>query len=115
MVKAEFGIIEEIDYSKDYSLYEPQRYVCVFIDDFTYLDDWWERLSLMKTYFHNTNRPAMALARYGVTLIPPESLPLFQDIVITDTRINKDENLVKLANKIQDAIERNKFMIHFGI
>ena len=61
------------------------------------------------------NRPAFALARWGVTLIPPESLPIFQDIVITDKRIYTDNHLVDLANKIQEAIEANKFMIHFGV
>ncbi|MDO4328707.1 MAG: hypothetical protein Q4C66_05160 [Lachnospiraceae bacterium] len=28
----------------------------------------------MKTYFHSLSCPASGLARYGVTLIPPESL-----------------------------------------
>jgi hypothetical protein len=115
IIKAEFGIIEEIDYSKDYSLYEPQKYDCVFIDDDAYINDWWERLLIMKTYVHNTDRPSTALARHDVTLIPPESLPMFHEIVITDKRINKDKNLVNLANKIQEAIAKNKFMIHFGI
>lgn len=51
----------------------------------------------------------------GRTLIPPESLPYFQEIVISDKRIKKDHHLVDLANKIQDAIERQKYMIHFGV
>ena len=55
------------------------------------------------------------LARWGITLIPPESLPGFQDIVLSDKRINEDAHLRKLADKIQDAINRNKFMIHFGV
>ena len=55
------------------------------------------------------------IARYGITLIPPESLPGFQEIVLSDRRINRDANLRKLADKIQDAINRNKFMIHFGV
>ena len=115
MAKAEFGIIEKIEYSKNYSLYEPDKYGCVFIDDFIYIDDWWERLSLIKTYFHSTDRPSTALARYGVTLIPPESLSALQDIVITDKRIHTDNNLVDLANKIQEAIDTKKFMIHYGV
>jgi len=115
MAKAEFGIIDELDCAKDYSLYEPKKYGCVFIDDFIYIDDWWERLSIMKTYFHNMNRPSTALARYGVTLIPPESLSMFQDIVITDKRLGSDKSLVNLAAKIQEAIDGNKFMIHFGV
>ena len=48
-------------------------------------------------------------------MIPPESLPGFQDIVLSDKRINEDAHLRELADKIQDAINRNKFMIHFGV
>ena len=115
MIKTEFGIIDEIDYKKDYGVYEPEKYDCVYIDDDLYINDWWERLTTMKTYFHSMDRPAFALARWGVTLIPPESLPIFQDIVITDKRIYTDNRLVDLSNKIQEAIEKNKFMIHFGV
>jgi hypothetical protein len=114
MIKTEFGIIDEINYSKDYGYYNPKEYDCIFIDD-AYLDDWWNQLKIMKTYFHSTNRPEFALARCGVTLIPSESLPVFQDIVITDKRLKTDSNLVALSDKIQEAIDKNKFMIHFGI
>lgn len=115
MIKTEFGIIEHIDSAKDYSSYEPQKYHCVTIDDEEYIDRWWPRLELVQTYFHSLSRPALGLARYGVTLIPPESLPAFQDIVLSDKRINSDANLAALARKIQQAIEGKKYMIHFGI
>ena len=48
-------------------------------------------------------------------MIPPESLSGFQEIVLSDRRINKDIHLRELADKVNDAINRNKFMIHFGI
>ena len=115
MIKTELGIIDEIDPAKDYSAYEPEKYNCVPIDDDKYINDWWERLSSMKTYFHKMSRPEFALARWGVTLIPPESLLTFQDIVLSDKRINNDPLLVELANKIGEAIDRNKFMIHYGV
>ena len=114
MIKTEFGIIEDIRETQSYS-YDPEKYHCVFIDDEIYIDDWWNKLLLLKTYFHNLNRPEFGLARYGITLIPPESLPAFQEIVLSDKRIKQDENLVKLAEAIQDAIQRNKYMIHYGI
>ena len=71
----------------------------------------------MKTFFHNLSRPELGLARWGVTLIPPESLPAFQDIVISDKRMDEDENenLVALANLIKEAIEKQKYIIHFGV
>ena len=53
MIKAEFGIIDEIDPKKDDSAYEPQNYHCIAIDDDLYLNDWWPELLLMQTYFHS--------------------------------------------------------------
>lgn len=115
MIKIEFGIIDVIEKDKDYSWYEPEKYHCVVIADDIYIDDWWEQLSLMKTYFHHLKRPAFGLARWGVTLIPPESLPFFQDIVLSDKRINEDNHLVDLACLIQKAIDEQKYMIHYGV
>lgn len=114
MIKTEFGIIEDINETQSYS-YDPDKYHCVFIDDEVYIDDWWNQLLLLKTYFHSLSRPEFGLARYGITLIPPESLPAFQEIVLSDKRMKQDENLMKLAETIQDAIQRNKYMIHYGI
>lgn len=114
MIKAEFGIIEDIREVQEYS-YDPDKYQCVCIDDNIYIDDWWEKLVLLKTYFHSLDCPEFGLARWGITLIPPESLPAFREIVSSDSRINKDIHLRKLADKMQDAIDRNKFMIHFGV
>lgn len=70
MIKTEFGIIDEIDADKDYSHYEPEKYNCVYIDDDIYIDEWWEQLQTIKTFYHSLNRPGYALARYGVTIIP---------------------------------------------
>lgn len=33
MIKAEFGIIDQIDREMDYSDYEPEKYGCVAIDE----------------------------------------------------------------------------------
>lgn len=114
MIKTEFGIIEDIGEMQEYS-YAPEKYQCVCIDDNIYIDGWWDKLVLLKTYFHSLDRPEFGLARWGITLIPPESLPGFQEIVLSDRRINEDIHLRELADKIQDAISRNKLMIHFGI
>lgn len=70
--RAEFGIIDDFDTNKDYGhSYEPERYHCVAICDDA-LDDWWERLTEMNSYFHCFSRPSKALARWGITIIPPE-------------------------------------------
>ena len=114
MIKTQFGIIDEIDYTKDYSDYEPEKYNCVYIDD-DYIEDWWPQLCLVKSFYHSMDRPDIALARYGVTIIPPESLPAFQDIVLSDSRISADIHLVELSEVIQTAIDKNKHIIHYGI
>ncbi len=113
MIKTECGIIEDIEETQEYS-YDPEKYQCVCIDDDIYIDDWWDKLVLLKTYFHSLDRPEFGLARWGITLIPPESLPGFQELVLSDRRINEDAHLRELADKIQDAISRNKFMIHYS-
>ena len=115
MIKTEFGIIDEIDMNKDYSDYEPQKYNCVFIDDDAYINDWWPQLCEMKTFFHSMDRPETALARWGVTIIPPESLPVFLSIVSGDSRIASDKHLAELAKVIQKAIDSGKHMIHYGV
>jgi len=112
---AQFGIIEEFEKDKDYaSSYEPQRYNCVAIDD-DILSDWWNKLTLIKTYFHCYNRPSFALARWGVTLIPPESLEAFYNIVSTDMRSISSKELINLMILLRKAISENKFVIHYGV
>lgn len=112
---AEFGIIDEFEIDKDYSSkYEPQKYNCVAIND-DILDDWWEELFLIKTYFHSYSRPNFALARWGVTLIPPESLEAFYGIVLTDRRSKTSKELVDLMILLRKAISENKYVIHYGV
>ena len=58
MIKAEFGIIEDIRETQEYS-YDPKKYQCVCIDDDVYIDKWWNKLVLLKTYFHSLDRPEL--------------------------------------------------------
>ncbi|HHB9457256.1 TPA: hypothetical protein ACODPB_001262 [Escherichia albertii] len=115
MIKTEFGIIDKIDTNKDYGHYEPEKYNCVYIDDDIYTNDWWEQLNAVKTFYHNLSRPGYALARHGVTIIPPGSLKQFHHIVISNPRFKHDHLLFSLSVVIQKAIIENKHMIHFGI
>lgn len=111
---AEFGIIDQFDKDKDYSDYEPEKYHCISIDD-DLLNDWWNSLTQIRTYFHSYNRPDFALARWGVTLIPPESLEAFYNIVASDSRSKSLKELVDLMALIRKAISENKFVIHYGV
>lgn len=105
---AEFGIIETLDKNKDYGTsYEPDKYGCVSIDD-DILENWWERLTKMKSYFHCYARPETALARYGVMLIPPESLDLFYDIAAHDTA----EEYQEFIEPLLELIKKRKMKIN---
>jgi hypothetical protein len=115
MIKTEFGIIDNFEPDKEYKNYEPQKYSCIAIDDDRYLNDWWNSLLLIPTYNMSLRQPQTALSRWGITLIPPESLPDLLKIVEKDGRIRKDRNLMLLAEKIHEAIIKNKYMIHYGI
>ena len=112
---AEFGIIEQMDTSpwKEYD-YTPERYGCVAIDDDA-LNGWAGRLLGLESYFHCLGRPEHGLARWGITLIPPRSLALLYDIVKNDTDLSFITQTEILLLKIEEAMRRKKFMIHYGV
>lgn len=115
MIKAEFGIIDDFQPDKKYIEYEPERYHCVAIDDDEYISDWWERLLMIRTYNMSLEQSQWALSRWGITLIPPESLPALLAIIAEDKRIYWDDKLVEFADLIRQAITENKYMIHYGV
>lgn len=111
---AEFGIIDNFEKDKDYSDYEPEKYQCIAIND-DFINDWWNSLKLIQTYFQCYNRPALALDRWGTTLIPPKSLEPFYDIVASDKRSKTSEELIDFMIMIRKAISENKYVIHYGV
>ncbi|MBQ3490050.1 MAG: hypothetical protein IJA86_05640 [Clostridia bacterium] len=118
MIKAEFGIIENFNENGDYTEYCPEKYHCVAIDDDRYLNDWWKALSQIDTfnvYAKGILQPQKALSRWGITVIPPSSLPALLDIVLSDKRSKKDKRLIVFAGLIHQAITENKYMIHYGV
>ena len=118
MIKAEFGIIDDFNKKNDYTGYYPKKYNCIPIDDDKYLTDWWPQLSEISTfnvYNENTLQPQKALSRWGITIIPPQSLPALLDIVISDKRYKKDKYLIAFAQLIHSAIQDQKYIIHYGV
>ncbi len=69
----------------------------------------------IKTYFQATTQPGNGLDYYGVTLIPPESLKQFRDILIKANSYYQSQELQLLIEKISTAISENKYLIHYGI
>lgn len=78
MTKHEFGIFEtEPEQDKRYDEYCPEKYGCIAIHD-DYIEPLLGKLSLLETYIHTLSRPGNGLVYYGITLIPPSSLPKFK-------------------------------------
>lgn len=113
--RTEFGILGAPDPCVDYGAsYEPERYGCVAICD-ECLDPWMEPLSGMKTYFHCLDRPEHGFARYGVTLIPPESLPQLLSVVLAFPPEGDEGEEELLCGVIREAIHRQAFLIVYGV
>ncbi len=115
MISMEFGIIDQFDPARDYGVYDPAPYHCIALDDDLYMNDWYVRALDMPTCFQQANRPAFSFDRWGVTLIPPASLPRLAEIVRTDSRFGTRPELNALLAMIQRARREEKWMIHFGI
>ena len=123
---ADFGIIDNFDKSRDYSEYKNgetyqdkvKEHNCVKITD-NIINFWWNSLTAMKSYFHCFDRPATALARWGVTLIPPESLGVFYNIIENDTPVEFFDKYAEVVTRLLNLVERakheNKFVIHYGV
>ncbi|MFS1518802.1 short-chain dehydrogenase [Bacillus sp. SCS-151] len=110
----EFGIIDNFNVRQDYNYYDPKEYNCIAVDD-DLINDLSKNLNIMKSYFHSYTRPEYGLAYWGITIIPPESLSLFYDVVVSSPNFKKSDELAKLAAKITQSKEEKKYMIHFGI
>lgn len=111
MAKHEFGILETNPESEaSYDTYEPEKNNCIAVDDDS-IEPLLKKLSLMETYSHRLSRPIKGLEYTGITLIPPTSLPQFKTIIASISRAE----LHVLSNKIDEAMQRHKFMIHYGL
>lgn len=109
MAKHEFGIMEQRPESgKAYNEYTPERYRCVSVHD-DLIEPLLDEFQALPCYWHSVNRPEMGLAYCGISLIPPESLPLFRTIIRDRPGFSKLERL------LTEAEEKQTFIIHFGI
>lgn len=121
-----FGVIYEIDRQKDYSIFNEnmsfkdclKKYHCIALPD-NIINDWWYALTTMKSYFHCCSNSETALDRWGLTLIPPESLEKFADIIRTQTSerfsLLCQTELNALLDLVEQAKQENKFIIHYGV
>jgi len=111
VAKHEFGIFDtEPVPAKMYDEYSPEKYDCIVMHD-DYIEPLLEQLNVLETYTHTLSYPGKGLVYYGITLIPPSSLPEFKRIIDSTGLVE----LQILSKKIDEALQHNKFMIHYGI
>jgi hypothetical protein len=111
----EFGIIEQFETDKNYGdEYEPKKYNCIAVDD-DFVNAIIKLLSIMKSYWHCFSRLEFGLDHWGITLIPPESMDLFYEVIVKSKYFKKSEELAALASLILKAKQDNKFIIHYGV
>ncbi len=118
MAKHEFGIIDSCEENKWYSEYEPEKYNCISVSDDLIeklIVTYEKELMAIKTYFQVTTKPGRGLDYCGVTIIPPESLKQFRDVIIKANNEYQYQELEALIEKISDAIKNDKYIIHYGI
>lgn len=109
MAKHEFGIMQEAPHAgKRYDEYEPWKYHCISVedDDMEKID---RAFSGIDCYWHTTDVKGKGLAYCGVTLIPPESLGAFIDVIRDISAFSELEGLMKKAHM------EHRWVIHFGI
>ena len=109
MAKHEFGImLDAPKKGKHYDEYEPWKYECISVDDKD-LEGVVERLSSIDFYWHTLSVKGKGLAYCGVTLVPPCSLKAFID------SIADIPELCELKKLLKKALDKNKWVIHYGI
>lgn len=88
--------------------YAPERYVCAWAED-DVLSEAAEAISGAECYWHTLDRPEKGLAWYGVTLVPPESLPALL------AALEDRPALQPVSRLLRQAERAHQFVIHFGI
>lgn len=109
MARHEFGIMQNApEKVRRYDEYEPQKYNCISVDD-DYLEDIVSEFDDIDFYWHTLDVKAKGIAYCGVTLIPPESLQAFLNVIALIPE------LTSLQSLCTHALQENKWMIHFGL
>ncbi len=109
MAKHEFGIMPEApEKCIRYDEYEPEKYGCVSVDD-DFLEDRLAEFAGIDFYWHTLAVSGKGLAYCGITLIPPNSMPAFIEVIASTPE------LYELSQLMQKAYAEQKWVIHFGL
>ena len=115
-ISTEFDILDAPDPTVEYWMV-PKGDRFVAVNDDVYLNNWYDTLAerRMPSYFNDLGHPGISLNRWGVTLIPPESVPTLLEVVVHGPHFGRDPQLTRLAALLRRAIAENKFIIHYGV
>ncbi|MCC8131027.1 MAG: hypothetical protein LUC38_09820 [Oscillospiraceae bacterium] len=109
MAKHEFGIMEkEPIIGKRYDKYEPEKYHCISVDD-EQIEAIAPKLCCMDCFSHTLDIQIKGLEYCGITLIPPQAAAQFICL------IGDNQSLLPLKALLQQAITKNKYVIHYGL
>ena len=109
MPKHEFGIMPVAPKKGEcYDDYTPWKYRCISVDDGR-IAPHLARLKLIRCFWYSLDRPEPGLAYDGITLIPPEAVSPFLDVIAEDPALSG------LGALLIDALESRRFVIHYGI
>lgn len=112
MAKHEFGIMkDEPIYEDRFDEYYLNKYDnCILVDD-DFIEPILIDLQSLDCYWNTIKVEGKGIAYYGITLIPPQSMDKFKNILLLQGKVEYT-NLISLINR---AKEDNKYIIHFGI
>ena len=109
MARHEFGMMKIAPQpGKRYDDYEPEKYDCISVDDI-FLEGVIGALMSIDCYWHTLDVPEKGLAYCGVTLIPPQSLTSFVNVIRHLPGLSSLTALAELAQK------ESKWIIHYGL
>ena len=109
MAKHEFGIMQTPPQpGKRYDAYEPQKYHCISVDD-DYLEDIVSNFRHIDCYWHTLDTKEKGIAYCGITLIPPCAFLDFIEVIANIPELSE------LKELLEEALQENKWVIHFGL
>ena len=116
-----FGIIPSIETDKNYLpdgsvAFKTicRKYHCVSVPD-DIVNNWIPLIDRIPTFLFSINRESFGIDHYAVTLIPPNSVKLFLEVILSYLEIDQNKSIQKLIRLLNAAIDNNKYVICFGI
>ena len=105
----EFGLMPDMPQPGErYDRYEPWEYDAISIHD-EYIEPLLPQLNTIDMFWHTIDVPGKGLAYCGITLIPSSAHCTIMEVIR-----NKAE-LQQLAVLVQQAVEEEKYIVHFGL